>query len=137
MIIEEKKKPSVSLKMNKFSLNMFKSGNVSQPLSGFLGCMPDCLTMDYVKEEKGIMKMEEMTLCHDDSDVIEWWSTTITDIVSGLPKKPRHLLVFINPFGGKGRGKQLWEEKIADVFKIAGISCKVFFFLDVNLFLMI
>ena len=77
MKIEEKKKSSKSLTMNKFSLNMFKSGskifeNVSQPLSGFLGCMPDCLTMDYVKEEKGkgIMKMEKVTLCHDDSDVI-------------------------------------------------------------------
>ena len=139
MKIEEKKKSSKSLKMNKLSLNMFKAGskifdNVSQPLSakqfGFLGCMPDCLTMHYVKEEKGkgIMKMEKVTLCHDDSDVIEWWSTAISNIVSGLGKKPRHLLVFINPFGGKGRGKQIWEEKIADVFKIAGIVCKVIFY---------
>ena len=137
MKIEEKKKTSKSLKINKFSLNMFKSGskifdNVSQPLSGFLGCMPDCLTMHYVKEEKGkgIMKMEKVTLCHDDSDVIEWWSTTISDIVSGLGKKPRHLLIFINPFGGKGRGKQLWEEKISEVFKTAGIVCKVFIILQ-------
>ena len=40
-------------------------------------------------------------------------------------KKPRNLLVFINPFGGKGRGKQLWETKVSDVFKTAGVGCKV------------
>ena len=66
-----------------------------------------------------------MTLLHCDSDVIEWWSTVIGEMVSTMNKKPRHLLIFINPFGGKGRGKQLWEDKIHQVFKTAKIVCKV------------
>ena len=39
--------------------------------------------------------------------------------------RPKHLLVFINPFGGHGTAKQIWETKIASIFKIAGIGCKV------------
>ena len=39
--------------------------------------------------------------------------------------RPKHLLVFINPFGGHGTAKQIWETKIAGIFKIAGIGCKV------------
>ena len=49
----------------------------------------------------------------------------IGDIMDSRRKRPQHLLVFVNPFGGKGRGKQLWEENISEVFKIAGIVCKV------------
>lgn len=136
MKIKEKRHYSKSLKMNKFNLPMMKTGtkifdNVSEPLSakqfGFLGTMPDILTIHYVKEEKekGLMKLKKVALSHEDSDVIEWWSTTINNMVSRIQKKPRHLLVFINPFGGKGRGKQLWEDKISEVFKISGIICKV------------
>ena len=35
------------------------------------------------------------------------------------------MLVFVNPFGGKGRGKKMWEERIFDIFKMADVKCKV------------
>merc|ERR1719320_1472720 len=72
------------------------------------------------------MRLKKVVLVQQDSDVIEWWSSTITQVLSRIQKKPRHLLVFINPYGGKGRGKQLWENKISEIFKTAGITCKVF-----------
>ena len=149
----ERRMSSKSLKKNKFSLPLIKSesgifNRIPEALSakqfGFLGSMPDMITIQYVKEEKekGLMRLKkvinqqrdilifiniesQVVLVHQDSDVIEWWSSTITQVLSRIQKKPRHLLVFINPYGGKGRGKQLWENKISEIFKTAGITCKV------------
>lgn len=66
-----------------------------------------------------------MVLTHSDSEVINWWSTTINSLVNPTNNRPRNLLVFINPFGGHGNAKQIWENKVASVFSAAGIACKV------------
>jgi len=103
------------------------AGPVSPMQFGFLGSRPDCLTLHYVTEDrnKGILRLKQVSLCHDDHDVIEWWSSVIRTRIPFQTKRPRSLLVFINPFGGKGRGKQLWEDQISEVFRIAGVNCKV------------
>ena len=62
-----------SLKKNKFSLSLIKSesgifSKVPEPLSakqfGFLGSMPDMITIQYVKEEeeKGLMKLKKVII---------------------------------------------------------------------------
>ena len=66
-----------------------------------------------------------MELHHSDSDIVNWWYTTLLAIVNPLHTRPKSLLVFINPYGGHGTAKQIWESKIANIFKIAGIGCKV------------
>ena len=67
----------------------------------------------------------QVELTHSDSEVISWWSTTITSLVNPANNRPKNLLVFINPFGGHGTAKQIWENKVAPVFSVAGIACKV------------
>lgn len=44
--------------------------------------------------------------------------------VSG-PLRPHRLLVFINPFGGKRRGRKIYHSVVAPLFELAGISCHV------------
>ena len=89
--------------------------------------MPDTLTIHYVQHEKnsGLMKLKKIELHHPDSDITNWWYTSLLTIVNPRHTRPKHLLVFINPFGGHGTAKQIWESKCAKIFKIAGISCKV------------
>lgn len=41
------------------------------------------------------------------------------------PSRPHRLLVFINPFGGKKRGKQIFHSLVAPLFELAGISSHV------------
>lgn len=36
--------------------------------------------------------------------------------------RPKHLLVYINPYGGKRQGKRIYEQKVAPLFAQAGIS---------------
>lgn len=39
--------------------------------------------------------------------------------------RPRRLLVYINPYGGKRRGKRIYEQKVAPLFRLASISTDV------------
>ncbi|XP_046563979.1 ceramide kinase-like [Haliotis rubra] len=42
------------------------------------------------------------------------------------PATPKRLLVIVNPIGGKGQGRQVYEKKVAPLFKTAGIETHVF-----------
>ena len=89
--------------------------------------MPDTIIVHYVQHDKatGIMKLKSLELHHPDSDIINWWYTALLAIVNPHHTRPKRLLVFINPYGGHGTAKQIWETKCSRIFKIAGISCKV------------
>lgn len=39
--------------------------------------------------------------------------------------RPQSLLVYINPYGGKQRGKRIYEEKVAPLFRRARILADV------------
>ena len=69
--------------------------------------------------------MTQVQLSHSDTEVISWWFTSLTSLLNPTNSRPSRLLVFINPFGGHGTAKQIWENKVASVFQIAGISSTV------------
>ncbi|KAM9785476.1 ceramide kinase [Neosynchiropus ocellatus] len=39
--------------------------------------------------------------------------------------RPQKLLVFINPFGGRKKGRAIYHSRVAPLFELAGISCHV------------
>lgn len=39
--------------------------------------------------------------------------------------RPKRLLVYINPYGGKRQGKRIYEQKVAPLFNLASISADV------------
>lgn len=41
------------------------------------------------------------------------------------PSRPHRLLVFINPYGGKKKAKQIYHSSVAPLFELAGISSHV------------
>ncbi|CAF0978520.1 unnamed protein product [Adineta steineri] len=44
--------------------------------------------------------------------------------LSTLTQRPRNLLVFINPFGGKGRAPYVYEKQVLPIFKESNINVK-------------
>uniref|UniRef100_A0A8C2I6S0 Ceramide kinase n=1 Tax=Cyprinus carpio TaxID=7962 RepID=A0A8C2I6S0_CYPCA len=53
------------------------------------------------------------------------WVQTIREQLALLTNRPKSLLVYINPYGGKQRGKQIYDHKVAPIFSRASISTDV------------
>lgn len=50
---------------------------------------------------------------------------TTSDPVADLPERPKSIVVFINPFGGKGKAKQIYDKQVEPVLQLVGVDRKV------------
>ncbi len=71
-----------------------------------------------------------LRLCHRDHRVLRHWEAVLRAAAArgegegGLEgSRPKRLLVFVNPFGGRGRAQETYERKAAPVFRAAGVDC--------------
>lgn len=44
---------------------------------------------------------------------------------SALSHRPRKILLFVNPFGGKRKGLHIWEKQVEPLMQLAGLETKV------------
>lgn len=54
--------------------------------------------------------------------ILDDWQQRISTAVGREPRRPRRLLVFVNPFGGSRRAAQIWQNVVKPVFDKAGIK---------------
>ncbi|KAH9525195.1 hypothetical protein Btru_000602 [Bulinus truncatus] len=55
----------------------------------------------------------------------EQWINVINQQIKAS-QRPRKLFVIINPFGGSGKGQQIYNDTVEPLFKLAGIETSVF-----------
>ncbi|XP_073326122.1 ceramide kinase [Pagrus major] len=55
----------------------------------------------------------------------QWTKHLRTALKTHSPLRPHRLLVFINPFGGKKKGRKIYHSVVAPLFELAGISSHV------------
>ncbi|XP_061532983.1 ceramide kinase-like [Phycodurus eques] len=60
----------------------------------------------------------QVALCHR-------WVSTIREQLAAISSRPSKLLVYINPYGGKRQAKRVYQQKVAPLFALAGISTHV------------
>lgn len=53
------------------------------------------------------------------------WSDIRTFLVTGLKNRPKRLLLFVNPYGGKKKGLKIYEKHVKPLFIMAGIEANV------------
>ncbi|RMX53273.1 hypothetical protein pdam_00015268 [Pocillopora damicornis] len=58
--------------------------------------------------------------CHDEC-LCEEWVDSIQSILSGF-NRPKRLLVFINPIGGRKLGRKIYTEQVQPLFELANIK---------------
>lgn len=46
-------------------------------------------------------------------------------MVLGLTHRPRKVMLFVNPIGGKKKGIKIWEKDVQPLMTIAGIETKM------------
>ncbi|XP_064473230.1 ceramide kinase-like [Ornithodoros turicata] len=59
-----------------------------------------------------------------DHNLIREWVTVLQRLIAQLDR-PRRLIVFVNPFGGRKKAPSIYLRKVAPIFKLAGISTEV------------
>ncbi|XP_041113465.1 ceramide kinase-like isoform X2 [Polyodon spathula] len=83
-------------------------------------------TVSYVeKTGQHRWRCSNMTFFCSDETICQQWVQTLKEQLSLLTCRPKHLLVYINPYGGKQQGKQIYEQKVAQLFTLASISTDV------------
>ncbi|PNJ37204.1 CERK isoform 2 [Pongo abelii] len=70
-------------------------------------------------------KWAQVTFWCPEEQLCHLWLQTLREMLEKLTSRPKHLLVFINPFGGKGQGKRIYERKVAPLFTLASITTDI------------
>ncbi|XP_036373884.1 ceramide kinase-like isoform X2 [Megalops cyprinoides] len=87
---------------------------------------PYAFTVSYVERARQHRwRCSDVTFHCSDSALCLQWIQSIREQLALLTSRPKHLLVYINPYGGKQQGKRIYEEKVAPLFSRASISTDV------------
>ncbi|MCJ8741890.1 hypothetical protein PDJAM_G00076090 [Pangasius djambal] len=89
-------------------------------------------TLFYVKRSKTsggkgpLWSLGRSQFCCPSRDLRDQWVTQLRiALTTHCPSRPHRLLVFVNPYGGKKKGKQIYHSSVAPLFELAGISSHV------------
>lgn len=87
---------------------------------------PYVFTVSYVRRgSKHQWRCSDVEFLCPDQITREQWIRAISDQLTLLTNRPKSLLVYINPFGGKKQGKWIYDQKVAPLFHKACISTDV------------
>ncbi|KAL3085011.1 hypothetical protein niasHS_010080 [Heterodera schachtii] len=70
-------------------------------------------------------RIRECVIKFETNADVEKWSTLLGNALTAQKHRPKRLLVFINPFGGKGHAISIWEKEVEPIFKLANIEYEV------------
>ncbi|KAH0553836.1 ceramide kinase [Cotesia glomerata] len=65
-----------------------------------------------------------VVMSHTDPRQVASWVKTIRNYLLSIAHRPRRIIVFVNPFGGKKKGNKIWEKQVQPLMKIAGVETK-------------
>lgn len=67
-------------------------------------------------------RLREIMLKFMTSSERDEWYTLLSEAIKVLPNRPKQLIVFVNPFGGKGKASSIWEKQVEPFFKLTGVE---------------
>nr|CAD7405412.1 unnamed protein product [Timema poppensis] len=62
---------------------------------------------------------------HTDPRQIASWVKTIHNYINSFTKRPKRIMVFVNPYGGKKKGLQIYEKRVMPLFELAGVHTTI------------
>lgn len=96
-----------------------------------------CIHVDYVKLCSNLWhRVNEMNgtpflVRRSKVGIVFQYSFFTIYIILVLPNRPKQLIVFVNPFGGKGKASSIWEKQVLFILQV------LFTFLDIFIALLI
>uniref|UniRef100_A0A1A8D5V3 Ceramide kinase n=2 Tax=Nothobranchius kadleci TaxID=1051664 RepID=A0A1A8D5V3_NOTKA len=93
------------------------------------GSGQDCrqaFTVSYVERcQQHRWRCAAVTFTCPDGGLCQSWVGAIAEQLAAITSRPRRLLIYINPYGGKRQGGRVYEQKVAPLFAQAAISTHV------------
>ncbi|XP_065482774.1 ceramide kinase isoform X3 [Caloenas nicobarica] len=87
---------------------------------------PHAFTVYYVKKARNHhWRCSDVTFWCADEHLCNQWIQALKELLETQKSRPKQLLVYINPYGGKRQGKRIYEQKVAPLFSLASISTDV------------
>ena len=87
---------------------------------------PHAFTVYYVKKARNHRwRCRDVTFWCADEILCNQWIQALKELLEMQTCRPKQLLVYINPYGGKRQGKRIYEQKVAPLFSLASISTDV------------
>jgi ceramide kinase len=72
-----------------------------------------------------LWRVREAYIYFNTSSERKQWEQILKESLIGMPERPRKLLVFINPFGGKRKAQYIYDNQVRPLFDMADIECQV------------
>ncbi|KAK4871624.1 hypothetical protein RN001_015748 [Aquatica leii] len=87
---------------------------------------PHYFTIHYAeKKEINLWCYNSLTLRHSDTYQVSSWVKTLQNHLQSFCKRPKKLLLFVNPYGGKRKAMKVFEKYGKPLFNIAGVDVSV------------
>ncbi|XP_018352225.1 PREDICTED: ceramide kinase [Trachymyrmex septentrionalis] len=102
-----------------------KEKQPEQPTSPTTVCPTNFILHYAVRGSKNKWRHHSVTMSHTDPRQVASWVKTIRNYLLGLTYRPRKIMLFINPTGGKKKGVKIWEKDVQPLMTIAGIETKM------------
>lgn len=86
---------------------------------------PNSFLIHYAERKRGPKWVyKRINLKNSDVSLVNSWVKTLQNHLQSF-KRPKRLLLFVNPFGGKRNAMQIYEKYAKNLFQIAGIEVTV------------
>ncbi|KHJ97056.1 diacylglycerol kinase catalytic domain protein [Oesophagostomum dentatum] len=78
------------------------------------------------KKDKYRWRLKQLPVTFKTRSERDYWKSIITATLSGVRNRPKNIIVFINPFGGKGKAQAIFQDNVETFFKLTpGLSFEV------------
>ncbi|KAL6731070.1 hypothetical protein Aduo_001979 [Ancylostoma duodenale] len=70
------------------------------------------------KKDKYRWRLKQLPVTFKSKSERDYWKSIITATLSGVRNRPKNIIVFINPFGGKGKAQSIFQNNVETFFKL-------------------
>ncbi|KAK5637889.1 hypothetical protein RI129_000192 [Pyrocoelia pectoralis] len=75
--------------------------------------------------KKNVWRPRVLKFRHSDPDLVIQWVQTMQSVLNKLVDRPKRILMFVNPYGGRKNGVKICENYARPLFEVAGVELTV------------